>query len=87
MTVGFMAFHPVTQERTDVCISFKNDTGSSVTLHDGSGTIPMSGGTTKKLCKPEGTKIYFADRGRKGELILEFDDSLDGKKVDLSDYQ
>lgn len=71
----------------EVCIKVKNDTGASVTLHTGKGTAPMNSGIVKEFCMEEGGKLYFADKGKKGKLIVEFKADLNKKTIKLSDYQ
>jgi hypothetical protein len=71
----------------EVCIKVKNDTGASVTLHTGKGTAPMNSGVEKDFCMEEGSKLYFANKGQKGKLIVEFKADMNKKKIKLSDYQ
>lgn len=83
-TALFTAF---TMPQGEVCIKVKNDTGGSVTLHTGKGTAPMNSGVQKEFCMEEGGKLYFADKGQKGKLIIEFTAKMNGKAIKLSEYK
>ena len=69
----------------EVCFKVKNDTGSSVTLHTGSGTAPMNNGTQREFCMEEGKKLAVADKGRPGKVLLTVDAKMAGKTFKLSD--
>jgi len=69
----------------EVCFKVKNDTGSSVTLHTGSGTSPMNNGTQREFCMEEGKKLCVADKGRPGKVLLTVDATMAGKTFKLSD--
>ncbi len=71
----------------EVCIKVKNDTGASVTLHTGKGTAPMNSGVVKEFCMEEGSKLYFANKGQKGKLIVEFKADMNKQAIKLSDYK
>ncbi|MFN3315384.1 MAG: hypothetical protein ACK40K_01125 [Raineya sp.] len=69
----------------EVCFKVKNDTGSSVTLHTGSGTAPMNNGTQREFCMEEGKKLTIADKGRPGKVLITVDAKIAGKTFKLSD--
>lgn len=69
----------------EVCFKVKNDTGSSITLHTGSGTAPMNNGTQREFCMEEGKKLTIADKGRPGKVLLVVDSKIAGKTFKLSD--
>ncbi|WP_027002320.1 hypothetical protein [Hugenholtzia roseola] len=68
-----------------ICFKIKNDTGASQTLHTGSGTKPMNNLTTNEICIEEGGKLYLADKGRKGKVLLEVTAKVANKTYKLSD--
>lgn len=82
----FISAFTLQNPQGEVCIKVKNDTGGSVTLHTGKGTAPMNNGVTKEFCMEEGSKLYYADKGQKGDLIIEFTSDMNGKTIKLSDY-
>jgi hemin uptake protein HemP len=68
-----------------ICFKIKNDTGSSQTLHTGSGTTPLNNLATNEICIEEGGKLYLADKGRKGKVLLEVTSKVANKTFKLSD--
>lgn len=69
----------------EICFTVKNDTGDSVTLHTGKGTAPMPNGSSKEFCIAEGGKLYLAERGQKGKVLVEVTAKVSGQKLKLSD--
>lgn len=69
----------------EICFKVKNNTGSSVTLHTGSGTAPMNNGTQREFCMEEGKKLTIADKGRPGKVLITVDAKMAGKTFKLSD--
>lgn len=68
-----------------ICFKIKNDTGKSQTLHTGSGTKPINNLTTNEICMDEGSTLYLAERGSKGQELLKVTSSVSGKTFSLSD--
>jgi hypothetical protein len=63
-----------------------NDTDGDIQLHTGHGFVELNkGASTSITCEP-GTKISRADKGKKGAVIFEIDESMCGKVVKLSKY-
>ncbi|MDX1904249.1 MAG: hypothetical protein SFU27_08830 [Thermonemataceae bacterium] len=69
----------------EICFSVKNDTGSSITLHTGSGTSPMPNGSTKNFCLKAGKELSIADKGRPGKTLLVAGEANNGQKYSLSE--
>jgi hypothetical protein len=67
-----------------ICFKIKNDTGKSQTLHTGSGTKVINNLTTNEICIDEGGKLYLAERGSKGKVLLEIKSGISGKTFELS---
>lgn len=63
-----------------------NDTDGDIQLHTGHGFVELNkGASTSITCEP-GAKISHADKGKKGAVIFEIDESMCGKTVKLSKY-
>ena len=67
-----------------ICFKIKNDTGKSQTLHTGSGTRVINNLSSEDICIDEGGKLYLAERGNKGKVLLEVKSSVNGKTYELS---
>lgn len=67
-----------------VCFKVKNDTGSSITLHTGSGTTPMNSGIQKTFCMDEGSTLHVAEKGKKGKIVVTVSTDIKGKVIKLS---
>jgi hemin uptake protein HemP len=85
---ALVAFQPMHKQETmilgKICFKIKNDTGSSQTLHTGSGTTSINNLTTNEICIEEGGALYLAERGNKGKVLLKVTSSVSGKTFELS---
>ena len=83
MTITALALIPMATYASSFKI--KNDTGSKVSLHTGSGISNLNNGSMTSVTCNVGKKVYTASRGTKDTFLFKITSSHCGTVVKLSD--
>ncbi len=73
---------------TDVTASMKikNDTGSKIRIHTGSGVVTLQKGSSTSISCKVGKKVHTAPKGVKDKFLFKITSKMCGKTVKLSKY-